>query len=528
MIGSSMGALILVLLAPLALGESGLLRFADPLFGREIAVPLVAPEESDWYFPADEITIRFRPGTPPAARERVLDSLGARALRRCGNGEYVAARLEGKTSLAAALRRLIEEEAVLFAEPRYQQKRSPFAGCAATDFDDPLLPKQWPVENRGGEECFRKGADINLPDAWAITCGLPEVVVAVIDSGADLDHPDLRERLFPRGTDDWNFALDASGRPDDVVGHGTAVAGLAIASAGNGQGISGVAPGCRLMPLRVDGLDLVMNVVEALDYVTDLASRRPDLRFVVNGSLNAGGSSIAVREAVVRCFGAGVVLCFSAGNGGGAVEEPAAFPESIAVGAIGPDGFRKRRRGCDGAQWASSHGPELDLVAPGVILPTTDIQGPSGIGSEDYLLDFGGTSAASPIVAGIAALMLSANPRLSSQRVREILAATAVDGEGEPSEDTPGFDEFMGWGRVDAGRAVMVAAEDPSGGPGDLNCDGLVQLDDVLASLAYLFQSGRLPLCPAGLEANGDGHLNLADPVYVLQWLYQGGPAPRV
>ncbi len=527
MIGASMGAMILVLSAQLGFGEPGMLRFMDPIFGREIALPLVTPEESDWYFPADEITLRFRSGVPPAVRERVLDSLGARILRRSGKGDYLAARLGEGLSLAAALPRLVEDEAVLFAEPRYQQRRSPFTGCDPENFDDPLLEKQWPIENRGGAECFRSGVDIDLPAAWAVTCGVPEVVVVVIDSGADLDHPDLRDRLYPRGEDDWNFALDSSRRPQDALGHGTAVAGLAVASAGNGQGISGVAPGCRLMPLRVDGLDLVMNVVEALDYVTEISMRRTELRFVVNGSLNAGGNSIAVREAVARCFAAGVVLCFSAGNGGAAVDEPAAFPESIAVGAIGPDGTRKRFRGCNGGPWASSHGPELDLVAPGVILPTTDMLGLQGMDPGDYVLDFGGTSAASPIVAGVAALMLSANPRLTSQRVREILYATAVDGNGEPSEDAPGFDEFMGWGRVDAGRAVTVAAEDPAGGPGDLDCDGQVRLDDVLASLAYLFQSGRVPLCPAGLEANGDGQVNLTDPVYVLQWLYQGGPAPR-
>ena len=408
-----------------------------------------------------EVLVRLREGVPPPEGARIADRLKARILRTSRHGDTLVIRLARGTERAAHA--FLEEDGrVAFAE---SYRRAGFGPLAAPP-GDPLDALQWAFRNRGDRPCFSRGVDINLPGAWEITTGREDVLIVVVDSGIDLEHPDLRGRLYPRGDEDWNFTWSGSKIPADSTGHGTAVAGLAAAAPGNGVGLTGVAPGCRLMPLKIDGFDMVMSFIDALEYTVNFAARHPELRLVLNGSLKVP-DSLAVHDAVIRAHDAGIVLCFSAGNEGGAIDTPAIYPQAIAVGAIGPDGSRKRRGGCGGGSWASAHGPQLDLVAPGVQLVTTDLTGPPGFSAGDYNQEFSGTSGACPIVAGVAALMLSANHRLTPDRVLAILEASAVDGDGDPSEDLPGFDEFMGWGRLNAAQAVALAAADwrPRGGP---------------------------------------------------------------
>jgi subtilisin family serine protease len=474
--------------------------------------------------PLDEALVRFRDGVPPSVRAGALSRIGARVLRETRSGLLQAVRLPRGLGLEAAIKALEEESAVAFAEPR---PISPFrpSGAGGGLPDDPLLPKQWAIQNAGETGCFKAGVDIDLPAAWEITSGRPDVIVVVIDSGVDLEHPDLRGQLYPQGDEDWNFSVPNSTAPVDASGHGTAVAGLAVAAAGNGEGIAGVAPGCRLMPLKIDGLDMVMNFIEALDYLVEFAGRHPDLRFVVNGSISVTDTR-AVHDAVIRARAAGITMCFSAGNGGGVVDCPARYPESIAVGAMAPDGARKRGGGCGGGEWSSSHGAELDIVSPGILLATTDMTGPGGKTSGDYDLEFGGTSGASPIVAGVAALMLSANRNLTPDRIVEILKVAALDGGGDPAEDNPGFDEYMGWGRVQAGRAVSLAAADWKLELGNTDCDPDIDIADIRMILACLFSGSPATPCFSAADVNGDGRANLSDAVYLASWLFRGGPPP--
>ncbi len=516
--GGGMGEEILPLLAP-----DSAFTFWEP---ESFQPPSHFPEGRDSPFPLDEVTLRFQPGVDPDRRKQVLERIQGRILRQSRNGDYICAKLPREDSLLQALSVLQGEPAVVFAEPHFIVNFQPRSPLYRETLDDPLLSRQWVIENPGGQACFVKGVDIDLAAAWEITCGSKDVVVVVIDSGVDLDHPDLEAQIYPRGDEDWNFSLDASKIPEDSTGHGTAVAGLAAAAAGNGVGIAGVAPGCRLIPLKVDGLDMVMNFVDALDYLVDFAARHSQLRLVVNGSLKIT-DSLAVHDAVIRARRAGIILCFSSGNDGGPVDFPAAYSQAIAVGAIGPDGFRKQAKSCLDGRWSSAHGPELDLVAPGVQLATTDKVGPSGLVSGDFNLEFGGTSAACPIVAGVVALMLSANPQLTPDRVQGILIETAVDLEGDPEEDKPGFDEYMGWGRIDAGRAVAQAAAEVNLKKGDVDCGGSADLEDVLRILGFLFTGQEKPTCfVAAADANGDGEIDVSDPIYLIRWLFLGGPPP--
>ena len=267
-----------------------------------------------------------------------------------------------------------------------------------------------------------------------------------------------------------------------------------------------------------------MNLVEAVDYVVDFAGLHPELRFVINVSVKIT-DTLAVRDAVKRCHAAGIVLCMAAGNDGAPVSGAAALSEVIAVGAVGPDGIRMRGKSCAGSFSSSNFGPELDFVAPGILLVTTDKRGPGGFTSDDYNPGFTGTSGASPVVAGVVALLLSVDPDLTPDRIYEILKSTAVDGTGASDEDTPGFDPFMGWGRIDAGRALALAAGlEPR--RGDADCDGKAELDDAIFLIGYLFQGKSAPTCPAAADVNGDGRLNIADPIYLVEWLFRSGPPP--
>jgi subtilisin family serine protease len=445
-----------------------------------------------------EVLVRLREGIPPREGARIVERLHARILRTSRRGDTLVIRIS-RGMERAALAGLEGEARVAFVEPYRRVGFGPLAAPPGASLD----ALQWAFQNRGDRPCFSRGVDINLPGAWEITTGREDVLIVVVDSGLDLDHPDLRGRLYPRGDEDWNFTSSGSKLPVDTTGHGTAVAGLAAAAAVNGVGVTGVAPGCRLMPLKIDGFDMVISFIDALEYAVDFAVRHPELRLVVNGSLKVP-DTLAIHDAVSRAHDAGIVLCFSAGNEGGAIDTPAIYPQAIAVGAIGPDGSRKRRGGCGGGSWASAHGPELDLVAPGVQLVTTDLTGPPGFSAGDYNREFSGTSGACPIVAGVAALMLSANHRLTPDRVLAILEASAVDGDGDPAEDIPGFDEFMGWGRVNAARAVALASADwrPRAGP-DLNTVFDFRSGRSILSVLTAMFGGKTPGFTSAREAGG-------------------------
>ncbi|MBI4585396.1 MAG: S8 family serine peptidase [Planctomycetes bacterium] len=474
-------------------------------------------------FHLDQLTLQLADGVPAEERARILERIGAQVLFETRVPGYLAARLGGGASLQQALDLLAGERNVRFAEPRYLVEPRFLRALP----DDPLAADQWAIENRGGGKCFKPGADLGLLSAWDKTQGDPSVVVAILDSGMDLEHPDLAGQLYPRGDDDWNFSLAGSKIPADAEGHGTLVAGLVAALSGNGVGVSGLAPKCRLMPLKVDGLNFITSIVEALHYVEGFARQHSELRVVLNGSLSTGSDIVAVHDGIVKARQSGTVLFFATGNGDGEVEYPAVYPEVVAVGATGPDDRRKRPRDCEGKDWGSNFGPELDLVAPGVLLPSTDLRGPRGEAPGDYHLAFGGTSAASPIAASVAALLLSVNPALTPDEVKGLLQNTAEDQVGDPKEDSPGYDPFMGWGRVNAARAVQAALEEERFQRGDADRNGAVNMEDAFRVLNYLFVTGEPLACPDAGDVNDDGDLDISDPIRLIGFLFQGGPAPE-
>lgn len=303
---------------------------------------------------------------------------------------------------------------------------------------------------------------ISLSEAWDLVTVDSSVVVAVIDDGVDLSHPDLN---LVTGYDPWG-AEGGDARGD----HGTACAGLVGAIADNTIGVVGTAPNVSIMPVYTGPSEYEYGAAIdlAVAHGADILS---------NSWGFDGYASTVITTAVNDALAAGKVVLFSAGNGPDRapwtykVAFPGALSSStdlICVGASGPTDEHKSASSSDGLhEWGSSYlassisegnaydGDGPDVVAPGTWIYTTDRQGADGYNGgypnsidADYTHNFEGTSASCPMVAGIAALLLSANPDLNSGQVKRILKNTADDIE------EPGEDDKTGAGRVNAWRAV--------------------------------------------------------------------------
>jgi thermitase len=271
---------------------------------------------------------------------------------------------------------------------------------------------------------------IRAPQAWDVARGVG-IVVAIIDTGTDCTHPDLA--CVPG----WNF-YDGNANAADVTGHGSATAGAAAAVLSNATGVSGVAGGALIMPLRVsapDGLGYWSMMAQAIAYASANGAR------VANLSYENMLLSSSIKAAAQAMKDAGGLVVVAAGNAG---TDPGFTPTTsmIAVSATDTNDAR--------ASW-SNQGAWVSLAAPGVSIWTTQRGGSYG----QWL----GTSFSSPIVAGVAALMMASNPALSSSEVESMLFASAVD------LGAAGRDASFGWGRVDAAAAVAMAAGLPPPSP---------------------------------------------------------------
>lgn len=269
---------------------------------------------------------------------------------------------------------------------------------------------------------------IGSPAAWLRTTGAASVTVAVVDSGVDAFHPDLAPKLVPG----WNFVA-ANADTSDLTGHGTEVAGAVAAATNNQIGVAGVSWASMVMPLVVvdrSSFAAYSDIAAAIQYAVDRHVR------IVNVSIGGTESSTTLQNAVNYAWNHGVLVFAAAMNSATTTPNyPAACNHAIAVSATDQ---------ADRLAVFSNYGGWLTLSAPGVDILTTVSGGGYG-----YV---NGTSFASPITAGVAALVLAANSQLTNQQVLDILKQSADD------LGQPGFDAYFGWGRVNAGRAVQLAA----------------------------------------------------------------------
>lgn len=265
---------------------------------------------------------------------------------------------------------------------------------------------------------------ISAPSAWDTTTGSSSVTIAIIDTGVDGTHPDLSPKMVPG----WNF-YDNNSNTSDPNGHGTAVAGTAAACSNNGIGVASVAWGCLIMPIRVtdaSGSATYSAIASGTTYAADHGAR------VANVSLGASDSS-TVSAAAQYLQSKGGVLTVAAGNSG-TFDSSADNPYLLTISATDSNDVL--------ATWSNT-GNNVDLCAPGVGVMTTLSGGGYGSGT--------GTSFSAPVVAGVAALVISVNPSLTALQVQNALKQSADD------LGPAGWDPSYGWGRVNAARAVSLA-----------------------------------------------------------------------
>lgn len=462
------------------------------------------------YLITSSFFIKFKPDTP---EERIRDYLAAEHLvveKDIGNKTFLVrvttetGRNPIRTANAAASRDDVE-----YAEPNLIRPLSKFAFIPP----DELFARQWHLHAPVAGGDLVEGAGIFAPEAWEHTRGTRDIVVAVADDGFDLTHPDLQgqDKIVARlnatlrdGNDSTAIDWDDNVTPRAGDYHGTPCLGVAVAE-GNGTGVVGVAPGCAFVAVRFP-LQLMSDAhfIAMFEKISSLAD-------IVSCSWGVGPAnapmSLPLREAMTRLAttggrrGKGLVFCIAAGNNNCPVQDlantrpyhwrdqfgtirsyrgpidrwVAAHPDVITVSA---STSRKTRSAY--SSWGkhicvcapSDNWDDLGQVrTPGLGITTTDNEG-FGAGSDftrnsRFTDRFGGTSSATPTVAGVCALVLSANRTLSGQAVREILQRTA-DKDLSFDSDTPvnepgafdnGFSLWFGHGKVNALRAVESAME---------------------------------------------------------------------
>lgn len=394
-------------------------------------------------------------------------------------------------------KKMQELSTIEIAEPDFHQS---FAACEFTLPTDDLLKKQWYLNNDGKDPLgnndwkLRKGADAKVFEAWNVLdnvigqLGSDTITIAVLDKGFDLKHPDFEGKIVaPRDFSSWGniepfkiFDTD-SGRADAIstnADHGTACAGIALAKS-NGVGIVGVAPNAKFMPI-------VYNTGGGLDlrrYFRHIMENGGDVLSCSFGNLGIPMDSLAIR-AIHECAtegrnGKGCVIVFATGNDYAFLKnnELATHPDVIAVGATTSEDtfapYTNRTTSmsvCAPGGWG--HTGTITTSDPGFLNRHGNLvpigHGPNSsatnIGFVDhhhfYRFNAEGTSFACPIVAGAAALILSANPELTAKEVKSILEETA-DKIADASEYTLGHSPKFGHGRINTANAVRRAFNMP-------------------------------------------------------------------
>ncbi len=453
----------------------------------------------------DQLTVQFTPGTPEGDMDAIAQRLHLQrsqpvsGLPSTFTFRVTSQALGNPIKLANQLTR---EPQVLAAEPnvivRAQAHYRP---------RDSLYTKQWYLHHNGGPD-LATASHIDVERAWDLTRGDRAIVVAVADDSLDLNHPDfqgLGKIVAPRDLLEDDFLpLPAA----TETSHGTACAGIAIAEE-NGAGIVGVAPSCSLMPIRTTGYVDDEAIDQIFQWAMDHGAAVISCSWgagAVNFPLSLRQKAVLTRAATEGRQGKGCVIVFAAGNTNrpvngrimeqgwppntlkGPTDWLAGFgvhPDVITVSAstsLNRKAFYSNwgrnisvcapSNNAPPGIWLQRTGyietpPAIRVVARGQGVFTADQVGPAGYEQGNFTAHFGGTSSACPMVAGVAALVLSVNPDLSAVEVRRILQQTAdkiVDPDPDPqlgtqlgTYDANGHSQWFGYGKVNAYRAVQAA-----------------------------------------------------------------------
>jgi len=376
-----------------------------------LAMPAFAAQGDD--FARGRILVEPKAGLPVAEFDKILKGHGAGKARKLGQSNIHVVELPPGLE-KALVAKLKNHPHFKFVE---LDQRVPVSAA----LNDPYLGSEWHI------------AKIGAPAAWDSAQGTG-ITVAILDTGVDGSHPDLAARMVP-GWDIYTNSADTS----DLCGHGTAVAGSAAAAGNNATGVSGVAGQARIMPLRIAYRDATSGscyayqstIASGITYAADHGAR------VVNVSFANVAASASAQSAGEYLKSKGGLLFVAANNNN---KDEGFTPTTSLVAVSATDS-------ADNRSSFSSYGAFVSLAAPGSAIYTTVKGGSYG--------SWNGTSFASPIAAGAAALVMSANPGLTANQVQDILFSTAVD------LGTAGRDIYFGYGRVNAAGAVAAAIVTP-------------------------------------------------------------------
>jgi subtilisin family serine protease len=315
--------------------------------------------------------------------------------------------------------------------------------------DDTLLSTQWHLENTG-QSGGLAGADIKAKQGWDVTQGSPSIIVAVIDTGVNLTHPDLVDKLARNGSNQvigYNFANNTND-PSDTQGHGTHLAGIIAGKTNNTIGIAGVCPNCKIMPVKFmdnTGTGTTAAGISAINFAVTNGAK------ILNLSWGSDGYSASLQNAINSAYAAGVTVVASAGNSNVTdFQFPSDMSHVISVAATDR---------LDRKAYYSNYNNRITVSAPGSeILSTfpvgTNLSGICGDAtvapSNDGYGYCTGTSMAAPVVAGLAGLVASQNPSFNPDQIAGQIMGTSDNIDAL----NPNYKGLLGSGRVNAFRAV--------------------------------------------------------------------------
>ena len=405
-----------------------------------------------------ELLVGFDPGVSAAAQGGLLAQAGARRKRRFEPLRSALVSVDPRRA-SQALRSLRRDPRVAYAEPNYVV----YADDHGTFPNDPSMHQLWGLDNFGQTINGVAGtpdADVDAAEAWAVSTGSPDVVVAVIDTGVDTSHPDLAANAWvnagedcagcrTNGLDDdgngyvddwrgWDF-VNGDNNPADDQGHGTHVAGTIAAAGNNGLGVAGVTWSTRIMPLKflsASGTGTVADAISAILYAN--AKGVP----ILNNSWGGDDFSLALLDAIEATDAHGGLFVAAAGNSFTNTDVSPNYPsgyDSASVVSVGAtDAFDRKA-------WFSNYGSaSVDLAAPGTNILST---WPGGT----YRFQ-DGTSMAAPHVAGAAALVKAAHPRATGAGLKALLLRSVDSVSALAGTSRTG-------GRLNADRAARCSGE---------------------------------------------------------------------
>jgi len=451
----------------------------------------------------DEIIVTFSAGTSAGSISRLTEKYNLNKIDEYVDDQLICvfAQKPGNWDNPIEVANKMEnEKGVEIAEPNLVHRLVNTARTPARPRDN-FFGKQWQLET-GNQPNASPNADVNARDAWNRLNGGgdPDVVIAVVDFGFDLTHPDLVNKLVNINLDPFDFVERAVGVPKfpkpEILDHdhGTSCAGIAVAEK-NGAGVVGIAFGCSLLPVCIPDSPESKELCRFFQAIRDKAD-------VISCSFAPEFGTTAITAALENLIekmaksggrrGKGCVICFAAGNGNLPLDEVVTDPKFFVDGrpktkiftgrVINPYASHKeviavaastaKNKKAVYSNWGKEIwvcAPSDDIVAEDGRIIEPCITTTSSMGNLEnnlYTDEFGGTSSAAPLVAGIAALVISANPSLTAKEVKDIIKETADKIDPENNEagkyDNKGHSIWYGFGKVNAGKAVKKALEMPA------------------------------------------------------------------